>query len=462
MSGVRPGSDALCLNGRVETRVEELDGDTVRLTVGVPAHDVHHAVEHATSDLASSVKIPGFRPGKVPTPVLYQRLGKERIYTEAVDSHISGWFWNAAAQARIRPIAQPQFDFELPTKDDEDWQFRATVPVQPKVEVVDWVGLEVPRPDADVPSELVDQELEALRESVAELVPAGDRPVRDGDTVVVDLVSPNGDTQRDTVVEVGAGRLIDEIETALTGASAGDTRQATYELADESSASVEIAVKEIKEKVLPELDDELAKSASEFDTLAELRADIEQRIREQLEAEIDSVFRANAVDTLARESKVNPAGPLVESRTRELLTGFVRSLERRGISAENYLQLTGRTPQELTEAMAAEAAQSVARELALEAVADKLGIQVSDDEVKELVREQAEAAGEDAEAVIEQLWHSGRHEDLREDLRLRAALDRLAADVTPISVEVAEAREAIWTPDKEKSEQEKTLWTPGS
>jgi trigger factor len=446
----------------VETRVEELDGDTVRLTVGVPAHDVHHAVEHATSDLASSVKIPGFRQGKVPTPVLYQRLGKERIYSEAVDSHISGWFWNAAARARIRPIAQPQFDFELPTEDDRDWEFSATVPVQPKVEVVDWVGLEVPRPEAEVPAELVDQELGALQESVAELVPAGDRPAREGDTLVVDLVSPGGDTQRDTVVELGVGRLIEEIEAALIGATSGETRTATYELADETSSSVEITVKEIKEKVLPALDDELARSASEFDTLAELRADIEGRIREQLDAEIDGAFRANAVDMLVRESKINPAGPLVESRTRELLTGFVRSLERRGISAESYLQMTGRTPEQLTQAMAAEAAVSVARELALEAVADKLDIQVSDEEVKELVREQAEAAGDDADEVIAELWHAGRHEDLREDLRLRAALDRVAADVKPIPAEVAAAREAIWTPDKEKTEGEKTLWTPGS
>ncbi|MBA2461517.1 MAG: hypothetical protein H0V45_07115, partial [Actinobacteria bacterium] len=233
----------------METRVEELGGDTVRVTVGVPADDVHHAVEHATSDLASSVKIPGFRPGKVPTPILFQRLGKERIFAEAVDSHISGWFWNAAAQVRIRPIAQPQYDFELPVQDDQDWQFSATVPVQPKVEVVDWAGLEVPRPDSEVPQELVDQELEALRESVAELVPAENRPAREGDTLVVDLVSPNGDTQRDTVVELGAGRLVEEVEAALSGASAGETRQAAYELADESSASVEIHVKEIKEKV---------------------------------------------------------------------------------------------------------------------------------------------------------------------------------------------------------------------
>ena len=162
----------------METQVEELGGDTVRLTVDVPAHDVHHAVEHATSDLASSVKIPGFRQGKVPRPILLQRLGKERIYAEAVDSHISGWFWNAAARARIRPVGQPQFEYDLPTEDDAAWQFKATVPVQPKVEVVDWTDLEVGRPEAEVPEELVAQELEALRESVAELVPAEDRPAQ--------------------------------------------------------------------------------------------------------------------------------------------------------------------------------------------------------------------------------------------------------------------------------------------
>jgi hypothetical protein len=102
----------------MDTQVEELDGDTVRLTVDVPAHDVHHAVEHATSDLASSVKIPGFRAGKVPTPVLVKRIGKERIYAEAVDSHISGWFWNAAATTRIRPVEQPRYEYELPDSDD--------------------------------------------------------------------------------------------------------------------------------------------------------------------------------------------------------------------------------------------------------------------------------------------------------------------------------------------------------
>ena len=444
------------------TQVEELADDTVRLKVEVPAHDIHHAVEHATSDLASSVKIPGFRPGKVPLPILRQRLGKERIMAEAVDSHISGWFWNAAARARIRPVAQPQYDYELPDEDDADWQFTATVPVQPKVEVVDWTELEVGKPEAEVPEELVARELEALRESVAELVPATGRPAREGDTLVVDIVSRDGEAQRDTVVELGSGSLVEEVEAALVGASAGETKTVTYELADESTASVEIHVKEISEKVLPDLDDELARSASEFDTIAELRADIERRLLEAIEAEVENAFRTNAVDALVAASKVAPAGPLVESRTRELLTGFIRSLERRGIAPETYLQLTGRSAEDLTRSMQMEAALSVARELALEAVADKLGLEVSDEEVKELIRDQAEAAGEDADNVIEDLWHHGRQEDLREDLRLRAALDRVAAEVKPIPLDQAQARDAIWTPDKEKTETETTLWTPGT
>jgi trigger factor len=214
--------------------------------------------------------------------------------------------------------------------------------------------------------------------------------------------------------------------------------------------------------VLPEIDDDLARSASEFDTLDELKADVEQRLRGQIDAEIDRMFKATAVDTLVAQSKVEAAGPLVESRARELLDGFARSLASRGIDVETYFKVTGQSPQAVAAQMRAEAAQSVARELALEALAERAGIEVSDDEVKELIREQAEAAGEDPEAVVEEVWSHGQQESLREDLRLRSALDRLAADVKPISVELAEARDKLWTPDKESGEAEKKLWTPGS
>ncbi|HUG64101.1 MAG TPA: trigger factor [Gaiellaceae bacterium] len=443
--------------------VETIGENRVRLTVDVSSDQVQHAVEHAMSDLSESVKISGFRKGKIPTPVLVSRLGKERIYAEAVDSHIGGWFWSAASRSRVRPVSDPQYEFELPATADDAWSFVATVDVQPLPALVDWTALEVPRAEIEIPQEAVDAEIEVLRESVAELAPAGERPAQAGDTLVIDLVDADGEAQPDTVVELGGGRLAPEIEAALIGASAGETKQIAFPLADGSSSTVEITVREVQQKVLPEIDDELARAASEFDSIADLRASIEGTLREQLDAEIDAAFRISAVDELVKASQVQPALPLVRTRATDLLTGFARTLERRGASLEAYLAASGGSIQDLERQMVLEAAVSVARELALEALAEKARLEVSDDEVKAYIREEAQDAGEDdAEAVIDDVWTHGQQESIREDLRLRAALDRLVSDVKPIAPELAEARDTLWTPDKEKPEGETKLWTPGS
>jgi trigger factor len=444
---------------RVQALVEELPENRVRLTVQVPSHDVHHAVEHAADDLAQSVKIPGFRKGKVPRQVLVQRVGRERLMTEAVESHIGGWFWNAAARSRVRPVAQPEYDFELPASEDQDWEFTATVSVQAKPELPDWKELEVGVAEVEVPEELVQHELDALRATVAELVPVEGRPVGPDDTVVVDLVSKE-ETRRDYVVDLGRGAVVEEVEQGLVGMNAGETKEISFELADGSNQSLSATIKEIKEKVLPPLDDDLAKAATEFETYAELRADIESRVREQVEEEVETRFRADAADALVAASKVEAAGPLVESRTRELLRGFARQVEARGVPLETFLSMTGQQPEELVAQLQSEATRSVARELVLDAVADQLGLDAPDADVEALVREQAEALGDDADEMVVALRESGRFESLREDLRLRKALDHVAGEVKRIPLAQAEAREAIWTPDKENPPRETKLWTP--
>jgi trigger factor len=444
------------------TQVEELSDNRVRLTVEVPQADLQHAVEHATSDLARSVKVPGFRKGKVPTQVLEARIGREKIFTEAVETHIGGWFLNAAATSRIRPVAAPEYDYDLPESEEDAFRFTATVSVQPKPESADWTQLEVPYAEPEVPAEVVDQELEELRASVAELAPVEARPARTGDVLVIDALDESGEGERDLVVELGSGRLVEELERALTGAEPGETKQVELPQPDGTATTATVTLKELKEKVLPPLDDELAKSASEFETLADLRADIEQRIHDVLEEEAETAFRAAAVDLLAAASGVEAAGPLVESRTRELLNGFVRSLERRGISPDAYLQLSGQTGDQLVEHLRAEAQQSVARELILEAVADKLGLEVADEEIEELIREQAEAHGDDPDEAVTRVREGGGYETLRADLRLRKALDRVAEDAKRVPADVARARESIWTPDKESPPTETKLWTPGS
>ena len=440
------------------TQVEELPDNKVRLTVDVPSADVHHAVEHAASDLASSVKIPGFRKGKVPMPVLRSHIGKERLLSEAIESHISGWFWNAAARERIRPVEQPELDYELPDSEEQDWRFTATVSVLPKPEVADWTKLQVPYAEPAVPDDLVDHELNVLRSTVAELTPADGRPAALGDTVVVDLVADDSG-ERDYVVELGSGRLIPEIEEQLVGMNAGETKEIELEAAGEAEPiKIEAVVKEIKEKVLPELDDELARSASEFDTLEELRTDIEERIREQVEAEVNEVFRRAALDTLIEASQVQVSGPLVEARTRTLVRELDAVLQRSGGSLEAYIQMSGDSPEDLIRRLRDQAAASVAGELVLEAAADQLGIQVSDEEVDQAFRDRFD----EPDKIIEQAHGAGAYDTERESMRLSRALDRIADEVERIAPEQAAAREAIWTPDKEKPTEKPKLWTPGS
>jgi hypothetical protein len=229
-----------------------------------------------------------------------------------------------------------------------------------------------------------------------------------------------------------------------------------------STANVEVTVQEVQEKVLPPLDDDLARAASEFDTLAELRADIEEGLRRQLEAELEAQFRQATVDALVEASTVDIADTLVDRRAAELWSGITRSLERRGLSAEVYLTMTGQTQEQLVEQLRAEARQSLARELVLDAVAGELGIEISDEEVEELVREQAPDTGDDPEETATLLKESGGWERLRSDLRLRNALDAVAGEVQRIPLELAHAREKLWTPEKEKGGTGMKIWTPGS
>src|SRR5262245_4433628 len=323
----------------MQAQVEELGDSKVRLTVEVPSADVKHAVQHAASDLADRVKIPGFRKGKVPFPVLVQRVGRQRLYSEAVESHIGGWFWNAAAQTRIRPVEQPEYGYELPDADSKPWQFTATVAFHPKPALPDGPTREGPSAEPDVPQELVEQAVQQLQETAADLTPVDGRPSQPGDVLVLDLVMPD-DARRDYAVELGGGRLAPELERALVNVSAGETATVEIPVSERETSSVEATVKEIHEKVLPPLDDEFARKVSEFDSLEELRADLANDLSVQFAAELEGQFRTSAVDALVSAANVSAEGPLVDVRTRELLNGLARSVERRGLSLEQYLALS--------------------------------------------------------------------------------------------------------------------------
>ncbi len=442
----------------MDAQLERLDDDRVRLTIEVPAGEVHHAVEHATHDLAGRVKVPGFRAGKVPEQVLVSRIGRERLYAEAVESHIGSWFRSAARTNRLLPTEQPRFDYELPTTPDESWTFQAEFPVQGPAEPADWTKLEVAKLDLEVPDEAVENQLSVLQSIVAPLSPVEGRPAQPGDVAVIDMLSDEGPSQHDYVVELGSGRLVEELEEAIQGLSTGESKEVAWELADGSTRGATIVLEELHEKVLPPQDDELARAASEFDSLADLRANIEGRIRDLLDQETENRFRVAAVDELLKASQVVPARLAVQWRTEELITTLLRQLDERGIDAGSYLRMMGMSGADLEQRLAAEAAYSIGRELVLEGVADKLGIEISDDDVRAALREEGEV-----DEDIDEFMEAGGADRIRPDLRLREAAARIAAEVTPISPELAETRESIWTPGKEQaSSPENKLWIPGT
>jgi trigger factor len=444
----------------VKTKVEELPESRVRLDVEVPEEDVAHAFEHAATDMAESLRLPGFRKGKAPVPVVVARVGREAVWQEALRGHLDSWFWSAAETSGIRPVASPEVEFEDLPDDGGTFKFSATVAVMPKPNVADWTTLEVPFAEPEVPSEVVDAELDRLRETVAELAPVENRAVREGDTVVLDIVGEGVPPQRDYVTEVGADRLVNEIDDALPGMNRGETKNVDIQ-GEEGPLPVDVTVKEVKEKVLPEIDDDLARSASEFETIAELRGEIESRLLEQLTEELEIRFREAAVDALVDASDVETVEPLVERRTAELWSGIARSLQARGITTETYLTMTGQSADEVVARLRAEAEQSLARELVLDAAADKLAVEVSDEEIDELIASQSEET-DDIEESKRLLQENGGYERIRADLRLKKALDEIVGGVKRIPVELAAARDKLWTPEKEKEGTKMNIWTPGS
>ena len=444
----------------VKTKVEELPESRVRLDVEVPEEDVAHAFEHAATDMAESLRLPGFRKGKAPVPVVVARVGREAVWQEALRGHLDSWFWSAAETSGIRPVASPEVEFDGLPDDGGTFKFSATVAVMPKPEVADWTTLEVPFAEAEVPGEAVDAELDRLRDTVAALAPVEDRAVREGDTVVLDIVGEGVPPQRDYVTEVGADRLVNEIDDALPGMGRGETKSVDIQGA-EGQLPVDVTVKEIKEKVLPDADDELARSASEFETFEELRAEIVARLREQLYEELTVALREAAIDALVSASEVETVEPLVERRTAELWSGIAQSLQMRGISTETYLTMTGQSADEVVARLRAEAEQSLARELVLDAAASKLGVEVPDEEIDELIQSQSEE-GDDIEESKRLLQENGGYERIRADLRLKKALDEIVAGVKRIPVELAAARDKLWTPEKEKEGTKMNIWTPGS
>lgn len=461
----------------MKTQVSELAENRVRLDVEVPAHDVDHAFEHALSDLSRSVRVPGFRKGKAPKPLVMRQLGRETVIEEALRDHLNGWYSRAVAVAGIDPVSRPTIDWSDEPVEGAPFSFTAEVDVKPAPEVRAYKGLEGVKESAEVPQEAVDGEIERLRLTVAELRPV-ERGAAENDFLVIDFEGtidgktfPDG-AGTDYGIELGGGRLAPELERGLIGMKPGDERDIDLPLPPDhedpalagKTAAFHVTVKDVKERVLPPLDDELATSVSEFDTLGELRADIHERIREALEREVDMRFRASVLQSLADQLKTEVPDALVRNRVADLVRSLLQNLAARGVAVEDYLRVTGQTGEELASSVRPRAEDSVKKDLALEAVVAAEGIEVTDEMIEEWVREQAAEGDEDADTAVERLLGDpATTTALRQDLAAQRALDVVVEHAKPITPDQAEAKGKLWTPGQESEasgEKPSPIWTP--
>jgi len=451
------------------TTVTELPESRVRVAVQIPTTAVEQSIERKARELGGSLKLPGFRRGKVPAPLVIQRLGREAIMEEAVRDSLGGWYVQALDSAGIVPVGDPEVKLgELPERGG-DLEFSFEIGVLPKASLGQYSGLEVGRAEPGVPDEQIDGEIDQLRDRLARLETA-ERPAEQGDFVVLDyvgsLVADDGASEpfeggegRDQLIELGSGRLIEGFERGLLGASAGESRALELKFPDDyprdelagRAASFEIEVKEVKRKELPDADDDLAVDTG-FDSIQELREDIRRRLLEVQEKEIEEEFRQAALDAAVDQATVEVPAALVEGRAREMWERMLHSLSHRGISREAYLGISGRSEQESLDELAPSAERALRREAVLTAIVQAESIEPSEDELLESLAATAEREGVPAEELLERLRDAGRLEELREDLAARHALDLVALRAKPIPLEQARAREQLWTPEKERAE----------
>src|SRR5690242_20488916 len=462
----------------VKTTVTELPDSRVRLDAEVPGDELEQRVQRTANALGREMRIPGFRKGKVPGPMVIQRIGRDAVVEQAVRDSMPEWYEEAILRAGVSTVGDPKLEVDLDEVPEAGapLSFSIEVAVTPKAKLGTYTGLEVGKRSPDVPDEAIDHELEHMREHFAR-VETVDRPLAEGDMAIVDFVGRvddepfAGGEARDYMLELGGGRLVEGFEEQLVGAKAGDERTVEIDFpADYHSedlrgkhAVFDVTVKDVRQKELPELDDDFASEASEFDTLSELRDDIEHKLTHAQEHSIDDEFREAVVDAAAAEADVALPDDLVTARAEEMWERTERALRAQGIDPETYFKTSGKSRDEVIEETKQDAARQLARESVLEAVADAEGIEADDEALVEALSSAAERERTKPEKLLERLVKSGRDLPIRREIRLRKAVDVLVDSAKAIDPDKAKAREKIWTPDKQrKGEGSPQLWTPGA
>jgi trigger factor len=419
-----------------------VEGNRVRLSVELDESEVDEALNSTVRRLARDVRVPGFRPGRVPRPVLEARMGgAEALRQQAISDALPDLYARAVVDTEVDPIAAPEIDITS-GEAGGPLTFDALVEVRPTVSIAGYGGLVVTVPGIAVTDAEIDAQIDRVREQSGELEVVN-RPARDGDFVTIDLHGTRtaGDDLdvEDYLYEVGSGSDIAGLDDQLRGSTVGDILQFSAEIPgpDDTAqpTSFRVLVKGVKEKVLPEANDAWAAEASEFDTVDALRNDLTTKLRQIKVMQAQMALRSNALEALVELVQDDPPESLVDTEVRERLHDLGHRLDQRHISLEQFLAASGRDRTGLLAELQADASRAVRADLALRALAEAENMEVSDAELDRAVADMAEQAGTTGADLRRRLDRAGRLPAVRSDQRKAKALEWLIDHVALVDEE---------------------------
>jgi len=431
-------------------RWEKIEDNKIKLEIEVDAGEVDSALDKAYRKVVKKVNLPGFRKGKVPRKILEARFGQEVLHEDALEELVPPAYEKALDESGIDPINQPEFDL-VQIEEGKPLLFNAIVEVLPDVELGEYKGLEAEQEEVEVDDMQVDHHLYMLREQNARLVPREDRPAQHGDLLLIDFKGYvdgepfEGGEAENYSLELGSQSFIPGFEDQLVGVNLDEETEVTVNFPEDyrneelagKEAVFTVKIKQIKEKQLPELDDEFVKEISEFETLEEMKADLKEKMLKNAEEQSKTKLEESLIEKVTEASEVKLPDVLVERQIERMMGDMENYLRQQGLGMDQFLELSGKTREELQEENRPEAERRTKANLVLDAIVKKEGISVEDSEVDDKISGIAEEHNDDFERVKGILEKQGRLPAIKEEMRIRKAVDLIVenANITMVKKE---------------------------
>lgn len=421
----------------MSVKVETLEKNMAKLTIEVPAAEVESAMQAVYLRKKNRIDVPGFRKGKAPRHMVEKLYGRGIFLEDAVNDVMPSAYEKAAKESGLEIVSRPEIGFEQ-VEPGKDLIFTAEVAVKPEVTLGEYKGLSVPKTEVNVTEEDVMADIKREQEKNA-VLNSVERPVQDGDQTTIDFegfmdgVAFDGGKGEDYPLTIGSNAFIPGFEEQLIGAEIGKEVEVNVtfpenyhseELAGKP-AVFKVTVKDIKEKELPELDDEFASEVSEFETLAEYKEDVKKKLIERKTANAKSIKENAAVDAAIANATMEIPDAMLETQAQNLVDEFATGMRRQGLSMEQYLQYSGNTEDSMIEQMKPRALKQIKTRLVLEAVAKAENIQISEEDTEAELQKMAENYKMELDE-IKKLMDESQIKAMQEDLAVQRAIDLLA------------------------------------